>query len=98
LRFTTSNGRAVAIVPGLVVRDRSRDGDVLRGEETQIVGLLAREPTFDGVCVLPGTHSKWARVSGGTLQDFQTYFSGEMFDLLSRHSFLRHSVATSAKD
>jgi 2-dehydro-3-deoxygalactonokinase len=92
LRFTTAKGRPVAIVPGVMVRSTDRDGDVIRGEETQIVGLLSREPEFDGVVVLPGTHSKWATVIGGGIADFQTFLTGEMFGLLANHSFLRHSV------
>src|SRR5581483_10049550 len=40
LRFTSGEGRAVAIIPGVMLRDAQRDGDVIRGEETQIVGLL----------------------------------------------------------
>ena len=92
LRFKSSKGRPLAIVPGIMVRSDDRDGDVIRGEETQIVGLLADEPKFDGVVVLPGTHSKWATVSEGAIADFQTFLTGEMFGLLSRQSFLRHSV------
>ncbi len=92
LRFAAIDGRAVAIVPGVMVRSAARDGDVIRGEETQIVGLLERGPGFDGVVILPGTHSKWATVAGGAIIDFQTYLTGEMFDLLAHKSFLRHSV------
>ena len=90
-RFETDRGRAVTIVPGIAIR--SGDGDVLRGEETQIVGLMAGEPGFAGTVVLPGTHSKWARVYKGTIVDFQTYMTGELFELLSQRSILRHSVA-----
>jgi 2-dehydro-3-deoxygalactonokinase len=98
LRFATAKGRPVAIVPGVMVRNTERDGDVIRGEETQVVGLLASEPEFDGVVVLPGTHSKWATVSEGAIADFQTYLTGEMFELLSQKSFLRHSVKDGGKD
>jgi 2-dehydro-3-deoxygalactonokinase len=93
LRLATADGRAVAIVPGVMLRSSLRDGDVIRGEETQIVGLLGSQPGFEGVVILPGTHSKWATVGGGALADFQTFLTGEMFELLSKHSFLRHSVA-----
>jgi 2-dehydro-3-deoxygalactonokinase len=98
LRFESAAGRPLAIVPGVMVRSPDRDGDVIRGEETQIVGLLAREPKFDGVVILPGTHSKWATVSGGAVADFQTYLTGEMFGLLAHQSFLRHSVKEGGKD
>jgi len=98
LRFEAAAGRPLAIVPGVMVRSADRDGDVIRGEETQIVGLLAREPKFDGIVILPGTHSKWATVSGGAIADFQTYLTGEMFGLLAHQSFLRHSVKAGGKD
>ncbi len=98
LRFETSAGRPVAIVPGVMLRSAERDGDVIRGEETQIVGLVDRNPGFDGAAILPGTHSKWASVKGGAIIDFQTFLTGEFFELLSRHSFLRHSVADSGRN
>jgi 2-dehydro-3-deoxygalactonokinase len=89
LRFTTARGRPVAIVPGL----RLGDSNVMRGEETQIVGLADAEPRFRGTVVLPGTHSKWVKVEGGTMADFASFISGELFALLARQSLLRHSVA-----
>jgi 2-dehydro-3-deoxygalactonokinase len=98
IRFDTKGGRSVAIVPGLMLRDPRRDGDVIRGEETQIVGLIEHEPAFRGVCIHPGTHSKWVAIADGTMTGFQTFLSGEMFDLLSRVSFLRHSVAADGRD
>lgn len=85
----------VRILPGLCQR---QPADVMRGEETQIAGLLLEQPAFAGVVCLPGTHSKWVRVKGGRVESFQTYMTGEMFELLSRHSVLRHSVAESGWD
>lgn len=92
-RFTTAHGRPVAIVPGLVVAAPARDDDVIRGEETQMIGLIDAEPAFTGMVILPGTHSKWARIEKGVIVDFQSFITGELFELLSRKSFLRHSVA-----
>ena len=81
----------VRIVPGLRVSDGGRH-DVMRGEETQLLGFLHREQLRDaGVC-LPGTHAKWVRLAGGTVVDFRTYLTGELFALLSERSILRHSV------
>jgi 2-dehydro-3-deoxygalactonokinase len=65
----------------------------MRGEETQIAGLLAREPGFDGVVLHPGTHTKWAHVAAGEVVSFASFMTGELFALLSRESVLRHSVA-----
>ncbi|WP_343080736.1 2-dehydro-3-deoxygalactonokinase [Ostreiculturibacter nitratireducens] len=80
----------VHILPGL---SQSSPADVMRGEETQIAGLLANEPGFDGVICLPGTHSKWVRVSAGEVVSFQTFMTGELFALLSTQSVLRHGIA-----
>lgn len=72
--------------------------DVMRGEETQIAGFLRLKPDFDGVICLPGTHSKWVHISAGEVVSFQTFMTGEMFDLLSMKSVLRHSVFTDDLD
>jgi len=81
---------SVHVVPGL---KQVKPADVIRGEETQIAGYLARNPGWDGVICLPGTHSKWVHISAGEVVSFQTFLTGEMFALLSQHSVLRHSVA-----
>ncbi len=80
---------SVFILPGLCQRG---DADVMRGEETQLVGFMAGHPEFSGWVCLPGTHSKWARVSDGKITAFRTYMSGEVFALLSQNSILQHSV------
>ena len=72
--------------------------DVMRGEETQVAGLLATEPDFDGVICLPGTHSKWVRVKKGQIFQFQTFMTGELFALLAEQSVLRHSMPGSGWD
>lgn len=87
---TTDPRLMVTIAPGL---KQVSPADVMRGEETQIAGLLANEPGFDGVICLPGTHSKWVRVSAGEVVSFQTFMTGELFALLSTQSVLRHGIA-----
>jgi 2-dehydro-3-deoxygalactonokinase len=79
---------ALSIVPGLV--DDAGRPDVMRGEETQIVGALALQADLaeDAVLVLPGTHSKWARVRAGRVTGFATHMTGELFALLRQHSVL----------
>ncbi len=79
----------VAILPGL---KQLSPPDVMRGEETQISGLLSIAPGFDGVICLPGTHSKWVEVSAGEVVGMRTFMTGELFALLSQQSVLRHSL------
>ena len=74
------------IAPGL---KQMKPADVMRGEETQIAGVLAKNPNFDGALCLPGTHSKWAQISAGEVVSFQSFMTGEMFALLSQQSVLR---------
>ncbi len=64
----------------------------MRGEETQILGALAAG-FGDGVYVLPGTHSKWARVEGGRIVGFETFMTGEVFAVLKTHSVLGRMMA-----
>jgi 2-dehydro-3-deoxygalactonokinase len=73
--------------------------DILRGEETEALGLVAslgREMPFEAVFVLPGTHSKHLEVNPGGIAVFRTFMTGELFDVLSRHSVLRHSTDPAA--
>lgn len=88
-------GRTVRIVCGL---RQDAPADVMRGEETQVAGLLALDPEFDGIVCLPGTHTKWVRVSAAEICNFKTFMTGEMFALLSRRSVLRHGVAGTGED
>ena len=87
-------GRSVAVVPGVAMRGERPD--VMRGEETQIAGLLERRPHFAGTVVMPGTHSKWVRVANGRIVSFHTYMTGDLFDAIGKHTILRHSVKVGA--
>jgi 2-dehydro-3-deoxygalactonokinase len=79
----------VRIIAGVMQREPA---DVMRGEETQIAGLLQETPDFDGVICMPGTHTKWVRVKGGQIVEFKSCMTGEVFGLLAAHSVLRFSV------
>jgi len=71
------------IVPGMrCVRD---DGmDVMRGEETQVIGALVLDPSrIDGCMICPGTHSKWIDVRDGAITRFRTCVTGELFAIIS---------------
>ncbi len=80
----TKAGRRILFVPGASCR---HDGapDVMRGEEVQILGVA---PEGRVAVVLPGTHSKWALVEGGTIAGFATYMTGEVFAALKAHTIL----------
>lgn len=86
---------SVHILPGL---SQDSPADVMRGEETQLAGLLASEPRFDGVVCLPGTHTKWVHLSASEVVSFASYMTGELFSLLATHSVLRKTLATEGWD
>jgi 2-dehydro-3-deoxygalactonokinase len=86
----------VRIVPGVSCRDARGAPDVMRGEETQILGALAAERRGEGVYVLPGTHSKWAQVEGGRIVGFETFMTGEAFAALKDHTVLGRMMAPAA--
>jgi 2-dehydro-3-deoxygalactonokinase len=81
----------IAIVPGLACEQEGVP-DVMRGEETQVLGALQLLGLRDATLVLPGTHSKWVRVRDGRIEGFRTFMTGEVYGLLRRHSLLARSL------
>jgi len=76
------------IAPGLSCRGANGIPDVMRGEETQIIGALMDLPEGEATICLPGTHSKWVRWRDGKIVAFATAMTGEVFAVLRRHSIL----------
>jgi 2-dehydro-3-deoxygalactonokinase len=73
------------------------DDDIMRGEETEAIGLLSQiPPTEHCVLILPGTHSKHLLISNGRIETFNTYMTGELFDVLTHHSILKVSTNADA--
>ena len=60
--------------------------DVMRGEETQIIGALP--DTGRQVALLPGSHSKWAWVEDGAIVSFASFMTGEVYAALVGHTIL----------
>jgi 2-dehydro-3-deoxygalactonokinase len=81
------------IVPGVI--QPGDEPDVMRGEEVQFLGAVAAglASPETGACH-PGTHAKWARMSGGAITGFRTVMTGELFALLRRHSILSPQLDT----
>ena len=92
---TTHPDLTVYVVPGIMQADPA---DVMRGEETQITGFLARNKGWDGVICLPGTHTKWVYVSAEEVISFQTFMTGELFNTIATQTVLRHSIAAEGWD
>ena len=80
-----------------VISGVSNKLDVMRGEETQMIGLSKidnRVYSSEGIiCIFPGTHSKHIIVKNGRIVDFQTYMTGELFHAMTHHSILKSAVS-----
>lgn len=85
--LSTVPGTRVHVVAGVAQRAKP---DVMRGEETQIIGALSRHARMARDCrvVCPGTHSKWVTVRHGHIAAFTTYMTGELYAVLTEHSIL----------
>ena len=81
----------VHIVPGVSQPSSAKQlADVMRGEETQILGALSAEPGLAASAwlVTPGTHSKWVDIRDARIAAFATYMTGELYATLTQHSIL----------
>lgn len=73
------------LAPGVATTRIDGLPDVMRGEEIQIFGSVIGDEAL--IC-LPGTHSKWVQVSGRAVAAFHSAHTGELLDILGRHSIL----------
>jgi 2-dehydro-3-deoxygalactonokinase len=77
----------VRLVPGISDTTGAMP-DVIRGEEAQVFGAMARLAVDAGRFVLPGTHSKWVEAAGGSMAGFATYMTGEVYAAMRGHTIL----------
>ncbi len=96
--LTLARGRVVQVAPGLSCVGEGGVPDVMRGEEVQILGAIDHLGTREATLCLPGTHSKWARVAEARVTGFATHMTGEVFDVLRRHSILGRTIEHAAWD
>jgi 2-dehydro-3-deoxygalactonokinase len=86
ITIPTSLPIPLRIIPGVSRVDADGIPDVMRGEETQIIGDAPASGRR--LYVLPGTHSKWALAEDGRITWFATYMTGEAFAVLTENSIL----------
>ena len=80
----------VFVIPGV----RSAN-DVMRGEETQWIGVMQQQHLASLqalLCIFPGTHCKHILAAHGIMKDFHTYMTGEFYEILKTCSVLKNSV------
>jgi 2-dehydro-3-deoxygalactonokinase len=90
---TMSFKHDVLLISGVRTED-----DVMRGEETQLIGIFSGDAAMKGekIYILPGTHSKHILVKETQAVDFKTFMTGEFFDLLSKKSILHAGLESGA--
>lgn len=87
----------VKLVPGLASADEAGVAEVMRGEETQVFGVLTAMGG-SGLACLPGTHSKWVRVEDRRIVGFTTHLTGEAFAALRGHTILGRMMREGPSD
>lgn len=85
--YRTTKGRQIYFVAGTSINPIDSLPDVIRGEETEIIGHLGEKDA--GLFIMPGTHSKWVQAHEGKLVAFATVMTGELYGLLMRDSSIR---------
>ncbi|WP_303310996.1 2-dehydro-3-deoxygalactonokinase [Hymenobacter sp. BT730] len=78
--------------PILLISGVKSEDDVMRGEETQLVGCELGNTPQRQLFLHPGTHTKHVLVQQGQAVALKTYMTGEFFSLLSKESILASSV------
>ncbi|MBQ8408306.1 MAG: 2-dehydro-3-deoxygalactonokinase [Clostridia bacterium] len=83
-----------------IISESLAEVDVMRGEETELMGLMALAPQSGKSCVfvLPGSHSKLINTVGGKISAFSTMLTGEMIMSLSQGTILKDAVDLSVSD
>ena len=92
------NGAPIILVTGVCSKD-----DLMRGEETQIIGLyhtpeLNNVLPNSGIFVLPGTHSKHVSINDKAIISIKTFITGELFHILRNNGTLSKSIAFLQED
>lgn len=90
-RFEMQGGLPIHIVPGLI--ERGELPNVMRGEETQVLGVVAQQGASGRLLIgLPGTHSKWVWIEDATVRTFDTYMTGEVYAALRGATILGRTM------
>ncbi|WP_407310621.1 2-dehydro-3-deoxygalactonokinase [Pseudomonas sp. nanlin1] len=99
LPIDTLRGHRLYVVPGVI--EAGALPNVMRGEETQVLGLLqqrnAAGASGELLIGLPGSHSKWVRLVDGCIEHFDTFMTGEVYAALCSHTLLGRTQRPSAQ-
>ena len=82
----------------IIISGAKTKNDVMRGEETKLVGCEMADEKDGQLFIMPGTHCKHIIVQDGMITHFKTFMTGEVFSLLSTKSILAASVEETQKE
>jgi 2-dehydro-3-deoxygalactonokinase len=95
------NGEPVMSNPILLISGVQDTADVMRGEEIQLAGVISlADPDSEEemLYIFPGTHSKHITVYNNRITAFSTFMTGEVFDVLAKHTILSQGVSVPGAD
>lgn len=89
-------------LPLLLISGVRHGDEVMRGEETQLIGIVdmleGLTKKAELLVILPGTHSKHIHLREGELVGFKTFVTGELFANLITNGLLKESVQSDEKE
>lgn len=91
-------GRSIAVTSGLALEHDDGRHDVMRSEEVKGLGAVTHAGLDSALLCIPGTHCKWLKVEGGTIVDFHTVMTGDIYSVLSGHGSLAPLFATGPEE
>ncbi|HTF71554.1 MAG TPA: 2-dehydro-3-deoxygalactonokinase [Edaphobacter sp.] len=80
-------GAKAMLIPGVMGEDSNGVPEVMRGEETEAMGIVDDCDGCGLVC-LPGTHTKWIELRDRSIVSFLTCMTGDAFAALRKHTIL----------
>ncbi|UDM52722.1 2-dehydro-3-deoxygalactonokinase [Cupriavidus sp. MP-37] len=83
-------GMAMRFIPGLHSHELPHGHDVMRGEETQVIGVMGFDR--EELVVTPGTHSKWILCRNQAVTQFRTFMTGDLYAAMKSHTILARSI------
>ena len=88
-------GAEAMLIPGVIGEDPYGVPEVMRGEETEAMGIVDDCDGCGLVC-LPGTHTKWIELRDRSIVSFTTCMTGDVFSALRKHTILSKLMNTEA--
>jgi 2-dehydro-3-deoxygalactonokinase len=88
-------GAEAMLIPGVMGTDINDIPEVMRGEETEAMGIVDDCDGCGLVC-LPGTHTKWIELRDRSIVSFLTCMMGDAFAALRKHTILTKLMSSEA--